>query len=362
MNKKINLAIGVLLAIMLLTASQIGRTSAANGSDAHIRVAVLNSADHPAYGTGAANNFYQQALDVLNNDPTNVGDIVATNITNADVESGALANYDVLFLADNWPNLTANENIINFWNKTNGGGIVALDSSIAFLCYAGILPAEANGTNGRNLYWDYNTKLTAQITAAHPITAGYTVGQNITAPGATGDARYLIANISTTAGYPYFTMLANEYHNTSWSYVSAYNPPNKGRVVHIWDQQPSDQATRFLIFNAVRWAANAPSLTQLIDTLQTQISTLQTQLTTLQGQLTTAQSTIATLTSSIASLQNQITSLQEQLSAMNQTQTTTTDNLNTTTMMSYAGIAVGVVGVVIAVVAIALARRKPAIK
>lgn len=358
MNKKRTVTIAVLITIALLMASPIGNSHAASASDAYIRVAVLNSDVDPPYQTGINNNFQEEAKDLLNTDPY----ITATNISNIDVETGALDNYDVLFLPDNWPNLTANQKIIDFWNKTSGGGIVALDSSIAFLCYAGILPAEANGTNGRNVYWDYNTVLTAQITAAHPITAGYTIGQNLTA-SIGGDARYNITKMSNTTAYPYFKMLANAPGNMNFSYVSAYDSPDKGRVVHIWEQQPDNPEVKFLILNAVRWAARAPSLTELVDSLQSQITTLQTQITTLQGQLTTAQTTITTLTANITSLKNQIADLQAQLDTVNQTHITTTDNLNTnlnnTTLMSYAGIAVGAVGVIVGLVAIALSRRKP---
>jgi thermitase len=211
------------------------------------RVAVLNSWDIPPYFTGGWSNDYQTLVNALN-----AQDFYAQAVTNDEIIGRILNFFDVFVMVDNVPNEAAVPYVVDFW--LNGGGIVAFDSSICFLCYAGILPPESAGSNGYYVYWDYETSYQARIAAEHPITEGYEVGQIIY--GTPEDAEYRVDALAGTSAYPYYMMLVEDVTRPSRAYVSAYEPLMTGKVVHIWDQYHwSNTDLQLVILNAMKWAA-----------------------------------------------------------------------------------------------------------
>ncbi|NIV68233.1 hypothetical protein GWN43_05235 [Candidatus Bathyarchaeota archaeon] len=208
------------------------------------RVAVLASWDIPPYFTGGWSNDYQTLVDALNNEG-----IYTRAVTNKEITNGILNGFDVFVMVDNVPNLDSVPYVTNFWSR--GGGVVAFDSSICFLCYSGILPPESAGDHGYYTYWDYGTSSEAQIAYVHPVTEGYKLGQVI--HGTAGDAEYKVEELVNTTAFPSYTMLVEDTTRPDRAYVSAYEP-DAGRVIHIWDQHHwRNSGLQKMILNAMFW-------------------------------------------------------------------------------------------------------------
>lgn len=209
------------------------------------RVAVLNSVETPWYFVGGPSNDYQVLVEGLSDQG-----FYTQGVTNDQITNGILNSFDLFVMVDNVPSDIASSYVVNFWSK--GGGIVAFDSSICFLNHFGILPPEAVPGNGHGTYWDYETGPAGKVSKNHPVTAGYNVDQLVY--GTVGDAEYKVDYLAMTSAFPYYSMLVQDLNRSDRAYVSAYEPPAAGKVVHIWDQRHwRNTGLQLMILNAVEW-------------------------------------------------------------------------------------------------------------
>ena len=267
----ITLALALLLPLLAL-ASPIAKADSTAGLGPSgypnvepVRVAVLDSEASPGYVSGVLYNEYELAYELLASDP--MLDVMV--ITSWGIATGELDDFDidVLLLIDNVPETYANDDIKSWWE--NGGAIVALDSSIEFLCYAGILPAASEGSNGEGTYWDYATSdTTTPVELAHPILRGY--HEDFYAVWI-GFAGYYQSAMDDQPEWPYITMVAQDKANSDLMTITAYDPPDKGRVAHLWfsiweDAPFYEPFLPNLLRNAVKWAGG------LVMTLEVDVS------------------------------------------------------------------------------------------
>ncbi len=224
-----------------------------------IQVAILDAPSSPSYFSGGYNSTFSSGLvTYLNGLGMN-----ASSITNAQINAGLLANYDVLVLTDNAPDATCLTAIRNAWAA--GLGILTFDSSICALPYFGLLPQISQGTNGQSTYWSYGSTSQTAIAAGHPITADYTVGQILS--GTSGDASWISSAMSATAEAPYLVPLATVSGTPSLWTVLLYDPPSSGSIVMIWDDDHMyNVALRPMIEDAINYVARrrTPSLMPLL--------------------------------------------------------------------------------------------------
>ena len=215
-------------------------------ADTHLKVAILDSTTYPSYSIGGMNNDYGSMYNGLISNG-----IDAINITNADILAGILEIVDVLILVDNWPSDAASA-VVKDW-ALDGGGILSFDSSIELLNWAGILPPEADGSNGITTYWTYSSPdYGIVVNDEHPVMNGYNYGDNIT--GHIDDSRYYSDAIMTSSAGPYYSPLVKEALGSNYDLVVALDAPYCGRVVHIWDQDHwNTTSNQQMILNGISW-------------------------------------------------------------------------------------------------------------
>ena len=225
-------------------------------SSNNLTVAILNTdgTDQPSYFNGGWSNNYTVLYNGL------VGNGYNTIlINNTNILSGVLANVSVLIMIDNVPNDTASTVVKNWYLA--GGSILSFDSSICFLNWAGILPAEAANTDGYLTYWDYNAPSSGIVVDnSSPIMVGYNIGDTIY--GQSGDAEYNNSAIMSSSAAPYYIPLVKASAGSNFDLISAYAPPTGGYVVQDWDrQQFSVTANQMLIMNMINWLMSVSPVT-----------------------------------------------------------------------------------------------------
>ena len=213
-----------------------------------MKVAILNydGSTRPTYWTGGwANNYFAIYNGLL-------ADGIGTKIvTNDDVLLGGLADVSILIMIDNAPNDAAST-VIKNWSFS-GGHIISFDSSICFTNWAGILPPEAEGTNGQNTYWDYGSPSTGIVVEDHPIVNGYSLGTTIY--GTSSDAQYYSSVMQASLAGPYYTPIVKTDIGSDFDLIVTYEPTTgQGFVVQIWDANQWITITnQLLILNTIYW-------------------------------------------------------------------------------------------------------------
>ena len=176
-----------------------------------VRIAILDWDSEPDYFTGGLTNSVEAALQVARS-----RGLEAQPITPSEIAAGALYSYDTLVLPDNAPPADVVSNIMAWW--IGGGHIVAIDSGVTFLLYAGILFPELTdqyASSSQGIYWSYESSDAITVQKSHPVTAGHTPGEQIAAVAS--DALLRIDKLPSGA-----QVLAVDAGNADWATVVFY--------------------------------------------------------------------------------------------------------------------------------------------
>ena len=135
--------------------------------------------------------------------------------------------------------------------------LLALVSALMPLGWLSWLSSLSAGSNGGGLYWDYEVSDNVSITdPIHPIARGYS-GSLLWC--GSGTAGYFESALSGEPEWSYIDVVARDAADDDLMAITAYDPPDKGRVAHLWLDfgyyTPGDAPfLANIIRNAVKWA------------------------------------------------------------------------------------------------------------
>ena len=235
--------------------SDLNQFQTPNTSTTDIEIAILDSTEGSGYSgwTGGNSNPYDRVQTVLDNRGYST-----SIITNADITNGSSLydmGIDVLILPDNGPTDTAAAGIGN-WSRDYDGHIISLDSSVVVLFYEGLITGEIHNSNYNGDLWDYSADTMGNVTNnAHPVMESYSLYEQIY--GTSGNCQFKKTELETSLGAEsqYFHPLVENPGEPNKIQAAAFDFPEQGRFVQIWDQYPESEShdTENLFVNAVDW-------------------------------------------------------------------------------------------------------------
>ncbi len=231
-----------------------------------IRIAVYDQPNTtlPDYGTGVPAGVVQSNAPAVADVLTSFGYQV-TLLDTSDIENFQLktADFDVLVLADSLPHNNITTMILDFW--LGGGAIFAMDSSIDFLCYFGILPQESDGSFGNETYFTY-TGTDINITTRHPVTKSYYPGDQLDLI-ATDYAAWNWTTLQATSIAADLAPLAHSIGDENAITVLALDPSDRGgKIVTLSSTfSPAAGAIHQLMADAMDWLCTRPKARILFD-------------------------------------------------------------------------------------------------
>ena len=180
--------------------------------------------DHPqtadvSYWQGGNMNLWFDVMAMLTNDP--LRRFVASRVDSA--ASSVLIQYDRLLLPDNAIPDSELSAVLDW--LTPGKRIVALDSAITYIAYAGLLWPSNVGNNGFGTLWDYESSTDDQeVLLADKITESYAVGQIVSSQQ--DDAQIFRSQLPADA-----KVLTGKRTDSSLVYVVERDVPGRGSIV-----------------------------------------------------------------------------------------------------------------------------------
>jgi hypothetical protein len=191
-----------------------------------------------------------------------------TALTTTDIVNHALltARFDVLVLPDNLPRERIVNQVKEFW--LGGGGILSIDSAISFVCYAGMIPPESEGSENYGVYWTYGPMFFTDnnVTARHPATKAFHIGDTVTT-SAMDWANFLWSAISASSVGSQLVCLGTISGSPNGASMVALDPTTKGgRVVQLpGSSDPLSVNISAILPTAVNWLCPRPKARVLFD-------------------------------------------------------------------------------------------------
>ncbi len=227
-----------------------------------IRVAIYNEPNitQPSYTSG----------NVLTNDYSNIQTAMlaagyeVTLLTTNQIYNHELKNarYDIFVMADHLPKTNITNYVKEYW--LGGGALLSMDSALAFICYAGILPPESASDDGYGTYWDYLFSSVQNITTRHPVSRSYAVNDSFTITGSISSATFNWSALQGTSIASEVVKVATRPGSPNDATVVAFDPQSRGsKVVHL--PSPRDLEDDAILIDAIEWLCPRPKGRILFD-------------------------------------------------------------------------------------------------